>query len=828
MERKFSRRLLSLLLALFLVLPALPLSALTAVAQPGPFGQPVFDNGDLRIAFMSDVHLFPEELTGNYNQAFIDDNVNRGKPAMQGGGLLRSALAALKKHNDDSGLDYLIVTGDLTRDGEYLGHQKMAQYLKDLEDETGIKVVVTNGNHDIENHGAADYTSGKQEDARITHPEDFLEIYADLGYDLPNCHRFVPQAGNKGGMLSYAADLNDQYRLIVIDTGEYSPDNADGKDWAQIGGRIGPDLMAWVKAEAAAAQAAGKTIVSVGHHNLTEHLGYEGSIWKDYVLKDFQRTREELADAGIHFYFSGHIHLGEMSDIVSDAGERFYDICVPALTCFPSEFREVVFHTDPGGKITADVTSHRADEILSVTAAGHTYQNPYYPENFQVTFGDYETGTLRGFVKANVRKSLSGMLGDVANAGGIQGKLKDSGVDIQQSLHDALKGGLVLGNWNIFSEKNLTGLIDDIFAQLDEVYINDPDHTFAILDQLFDELFSLPVSKVPCTYFLDTLQFGDPNKPGTLEDFGNSALAYMFWKDCDLSQDPFMQDVVRRIESGELLDQLLDFVINKVSTLIAGELLPNLKLNPKSVFVNQLSKDTVGSLLSFLLEVVTGGGRTRDCLQGFLKTLGIQPGLGLRLTMKPIVGLVVDQSKRQVISHTLLTFVNAQLINPQPYGDRNAQLIYDGPTAPEATAENYRLPMNLTVTVGDDKTSATVTWDTKWSVTGSDVRLFDAQGNIVTAAMTDSTEAEELLVDQLDIAFTKLLGTPLPAQRHTVVITGLTPDTVYQFEAGDSARGWWSGRDTFRTGPEPCAWWKTLVSWLQIAWEWLLDLLGIS
>ena len=60
--------------------------------------------------------------------------------------------------------DFVLVTGDLTKDGEKQCHEKFAAYLKDLKD-AGIQAYVNPGNHDINNPDAARYlpSGGKEQ-----------------------------------------------------------------------------------------------------------------------------------------------------------------------------------------------------------------------------------------------------------------------------------------------------------------------------------------------------------------------------------------------------------------------------------------------------------------------------------------------------------------------------------------------------------------------------------------------------------------------------------------------------------------------------------------
>ena len=83
----------------------------------------------LQLALAADLHYYPAELAGGYNQAFKDDNYDLGKPAEQSEGILHAALATLAEKAKKDGLEYLVIAGDLTRNGEYRAHTRLAALL---------------------------------------------------------------------------------------------------------------------------------------------------------------------------------------------------------------------------------------------------------------------------------------------------------------------------------------------------------------------------------------------------------------------------------------------------------------------------------------------------------------------------------------------------------------------------------------------------------------------------------------------------------------------------------------------------------------------------
>ena len=226
---RISKKILSAVFALVLLLSVIPMN----VNAVDSIKSAVLPEKTLSIGAISDIHYYPVELTGNYCDAYMDSlKMSIGRETYEGEGLLNSALAAFEEHAKTNGMEYVIVSGDLSADGQYYAHVKLAERLKQFEKDTGLKVIVANGNHDINRTDVADtFENGYEEKARAITPEEFLEVYADLGYDLAY-HTYKPASG-KANMLSYSVSDNG-YRIVVMDVSKYSADaTKDGTDVAE-------------------------------------------------------------------------------------------------------------------------------------------------------------------------------------------------------------------------------------------------------------------------------------------------------------------------------------------------------------------------------------------------------------------------------------------------------------------------------------------------------------------------------------------------------------------------------------------------------------------
>jgi len=306
--------------------------------------------------------------------------------------------------------------------------------------------------------------------------------------------------------------------------------------------------------------------------------------------------------------------------------------------------------------------------------------------------------------------------------------------------------------------------LNAVFRYLDQRILGQPERIMAAVNSLVDEAASLPVSSLPCTRFLAEYGFGDPNKPGTLEDLANSVVVYMFGKKHNVAGDPFTLDALRRLENGELTDQILNFAVPKLLSVLGGDLLPMLLSNPAAIRA--------------------------------LEKLAALPACPL--VVVPLLALVVSPARRDALSRSLCGFIGGMVSSQSPTGTRDGILTYNGAIADGAIAVpldpgTFRLPQNLAVKL-DGCRSAAVTWDTRPSAVTPALTVTDKNGNPapeVQVALLESIPGS-VTAEPLDIGFAKILGRAQPVLSHTARLTGLQAGKTYLFTAGDSAWEWYA------------------------------------
>lgn len=251
-----------------LTIPALAsLLFLSCRKEPGFYNYPShFGPGhSLKIAVVSDIHYMdPSLLDSNAAMGTAFQNYLNQDPK-----LLQFSALVFKKVMAQLSIarpDVLLVTGDITKDGEKIDHQIMAGFFDKLRRQ-GIAVYVMPGNHDINNAKAKKYVGNNEYPIAMTTKSDFESIYANFGYRAA--------IARDAASLSYVVQLQPGLRLISIDASKYD-DYGPGGDIAE--GTIKPATLTWILAQLKYAQKTHNRIFAMMHHNLIEHYAGQSQI----------------------------------------------------------------------------------------------------------------------------------------------------------------------------------------------------------------------------------------------------------------------------------------------------------------------------------------------------------------------------------------------------------------------------------------------------------------------------------------------------------------------------------------------------------------------
>lgn len=269
-------------------------------------------NGGKRIVIMTDVHYLAKSLTDMGNGFQTEVEHGDGKLTNYAWEITDAAFGQLELLSPD----VLILSGDVSYNGEKKSHEELAARLEEVE-KTGITVLVIPGNHDINNPAAAVFDGDEKYPAEPTSAADFARIYRSFGYD--EAYSRDPKS------LSYTYDLSPSMRLLMLDSCQYTPVN-------KVGGMIKTETYEWIERQLEEARENGIIVLPVAHHNLLdESKVYVG----DCTIEHSEALIQMLEAENIPLFLSGHLHVQHFMQN-DDIG--IYEVVTSSLTTPPCQY----------------------------------------------------------------------------------------------------------------------------------------------------------------------------------------------------------------------------------------------------------------------------------------------------------------------------------------------------------------------------------------------------------------------------------------------------------------------------------------------------------
>lgn len=276
---------------------------------------------ELTIVHVSDMHYFSPSLIENEDFMWKVAMESDGKDTVQSALIAQAFVDDMIKLKPDA----VVVTGDLTLNGEEASHEELRDLLGKLKD-IGIEVYVMTGNHDV-NMTAYRYTNDGVEEVPSFGSQRFEDHWWDFGYgDALSQDRWSN---------SYIAKLNEKTWLLAVDS------NTGSK------GTIRKSTLDWIDENLAKAKQEGIRVISATHQNLFVHN--ENFVW-GYQLNNAAALIELYESYGVEVNLSGHLHV---QTIVESNG--IADIAVSALVDTPLQYGVLT--------VSGDRFSYRTREI---------------------------------------------------------------------------------------------------------------------------------------------------------------------------------------------------------------------------------------------------------------------------------------------------------------------------------------------------------------------------------------------------------------------------------------------------------------------------------
>lgn len=366
---------------------------------------------DFDISIISDPHVLASSLMGT-SDSFIKELKVERKLVVESEALFKRALEIVDKANSN----YLILPGDLVKEGDAESHKLVAKYLRTWQEKNPKrKIFMIPGNHDINNHRAYDYKNDKK--AKNVSPKDFEEIY-DFIYKDDSILEFYRDSDifksyldkvNKiyardekyayyaHGYFSYVVRVKKDFAnenglsIIMIDSSIYSADteekHRDSRE--NIAGSIGLDQIRWIVDMIDQAKKRRDMVILVAHHSLVPNFRNQELAFSPFIIKEWREVQKDtdpringktpieiFADCGVKFIFTGHLHENGTAKYTSSLGNTIYDIQTGSTITYPLPIRHILIDnkTSTDGGFDVFVSTELIDRFTYTDHFGEVHE----------------------------------------------------------------------------------------------------------------------------------------------------------------------------------------------------------------------------------------------------------------------------------------------------------------------------------------------------------------------------------------------------------------------------------------------------------------------
>lgn len=224
-------------------------------------------------------------------------------------------------------LDFLLLPGDLTQDGEPENHAWLQQRLESLP----FPTYVIPGNHDVLTPEPTATNIGAHQ---------FPDYYRKCGYQHAS-----------GDRLHYTCELLPGVQLVALNSNTF---DASGRQR----GCLDAEQLAWL-AELLPTLADRFVLVTI-HHNVLEHFPGQAAhpLGRRYMLENAPHLCGLLRDNGVKLVCTGHLHV---QDLASEAG--LHDLVTGSLVSYPHPYRVVDVEGDARGPVRVRYRSFRVESV---------------------------------------------------------------------------------------------------------------------------------------------------------------------------------------------------------------------------------------------------------------------------------------------------------------------------------------------------------------------------------------------------------------------------------------------------------------------------------
>lgn len=392
------------------------------------------DYPETSFVVFSDPHIYDLSL-GTEGAAFESYLAADRKLLRESTEIMDAAVAAINNEK----ASFVLVPGDMTKDGERSSHELAVSYLKQIE-ASGKQVYVIPGNHDIKDGHSFKYIGDTTERVPNITPAEFTDMYADFGYKEAIYHDTAS--------LSYVAEPQPGLWLLALDSCRYAENMENEKPITD--GKFSAATMQWIEEMLGKAAMEKKAVIVMVHHGVVEHYVGQEKNFGEYLLDDFPAVSKLFASYNARLVFTGHYHAQDITLARwSDTDKFVFDIETGSLVTYPSPYRIVGIDASQQAAIS---TKH----IESISSHPNDFQ-AYAKTYTQSGIEGIATHTIMGYkvnqaeaekIASQVAQAFIAHYAGDENLPAGQEALQSSGLSLPGWMVVNFRKNLVIGLWH--------------------------------------------------------------------------------------------------------------------------------------------------------------------------------------------------------------------------------------------------------------------------------------------------------------------------------------------------------------------------------------------
>lgn len=593
---------------------------------------------DFDISIISDPHVLDESLIGNTESLKKELKVER-KLVVESESLFKRALDLV----DEAKCEFLLISGDISKEGEFVSHKKAAKLLKDWQAKNPVrKIFLIPGNHDINSRRAYDYRLDKR--TKSTNPRDFFEtydfIYKDKSIlefykDSDIFKSYLSEVNKKyereekysyyaNGYFSYVARVKKNHAydngltIIMIDSSIYSADreqsHRDGVN--NVIGSVSKEQLKWVCDKIDEAKARNDMVIAVSHHAFIPNFRNQELVFSPFIIKEYKdkikdpdprldnkTPIEVLADNGVKFIFTGHLHENGTAKFISEEGNEIYDIQTGSTITYPLPIRHIKIENksaDSHGfeiviktELIKDFIYQDEDknEVVIEDASLHTLQNQLSLKEVIANYIRIQANNPKLDeldLKAELISRLSSDLGIKIPYEGYMDQIVFPRIKDKFPMKKALIGNInlieqndthfiiikAIGNRIIIGARAIEEALDVIFKQAERDIIYPPLMIYFI-EKILNKVFKMPIDDEGHNFY----------------DFANIIYQY---RSNEIERPKYVNDMIDKLNdpSYNIIDTTIDYAADEINEAFdyVTENIKFIKYGSKNKFYDDLIK----------------------------------------------------------------------------------------------------------------------------------------------------------------------------------------------------------------------------------------------